>query len=256
MEVTQGGSRHPVAAAVLRAVSQHRAVRADGCCDPALPAVDSKLVAHLPGDADAARDQPLGLVAGHARAFESRDTRLITGGRCHCGPCLVVSAMHGSDLTRCVLQQSGRPERIGQVVPAVLQSVRHSAVQDDRMLETQHAGKHPLTILRQVVTSSWSSLFGTESRLPGHTDRALPTGPEYSAGLADQVGDFVGAAPGNGDTSAAVAVAVHDQAVADADALATDRGTGWAETDAMAKHLRVAQRRNHRRRTVEDLGGG
>ena len=134
----QVGDAASVAAAVLRPVGQHRAVRPDRGGDPS-PWTVAGLSARVAGQLDAAAQQAFGVRSVEAAGGEPLERGLVARGRGDRGARSEECPVHGQDLVGPVEEQPRRPQRIGQVVAARFQRAGHAAIADQH--RAARAGK-------------------------------------------------------------------------------------------------------------------
>ena len=134
--VAERGPIEPVAARVLGAVGEVRAVRPDRRGDEERPRVgrcDLLAVpfARLGRQLDAPAQEARRRVALDPAGREALERRLVAGGDRDAGAGAEVRQVGRDDRLRLVRQEAGRPQAIGQVVPGGLQLGREAAVDDD-----------------------------------------------------------------------------------------------------------------------------
>ncbi len=127
MPVRQLRDRQPVAADVLLAVGQRRAIRPDRRGHPPQTA---DLVAGGLRQLDAAPQQPGGVVSPDSALGEPVKGRLIAGGGRDGRARAEERAVYGDNLLRRVDQQPCRPQIVRQIVAAGLQFGRQATIGD------------------------------------------------------------------------------------------------------------------------------
>ncbi|EGJ72964.1 putative homocysteine methyltransferase [Streptomyces sp. Tu6071] len=176
VEAFESGAAHPVPPPVLRAVREHRAVRAHGGRDPPAP--------RGAGRRDRQGEQLAGAGRVDAVPREALEARLVARRRRDLGAGLGVGAVRLGERGGLVAQQPRRPQRVREAVPRRLQLVRQPAVEDDGPLAQrpdEPGGAGPARI-RTVHAPRLGRGAGTATgRAPGPpSDRAAGRSPVAS----------------------------------------------------------------------------
>src|SRR5690606_7671273 len=139
VEIAQLPRRQPVAAAVLGAVGQHRAVRTHRSRHVALRSTSGG----APGEDDAAPHQLRGFLVPDAVRGEAGKARLIAGRGGHHGSGSEERLVRCGDLIWTVGEQARRPQRVVQVVATGFQLGGQTAVEHQH---TTGNGAHPFRL--------------------------------------------------------------------------------------------------------------